>query len=229
MATGARGGPRPMRTPKSGHGCPKQCRAEAMSGTARSRRRFLAEVGSGLGVGWLSSQWPAIAAAHAHAAAAVGAAAAQKLGFLTPIEARDVEAVAAQIVPTDDTPGAREAGALFFIDRSLSTWASAAAEPFRSGLRDFRERFTAEHPNLDYADASAEVQISFLADVDQTDFFKKVRFLTLLGLFASPRHGGNREGIGWTLIGFDDRHAFTPPFGYYDRDYPGFTIPDSQT
>ena len=27
---------------------------------------------------------------------------------------------------------------------------------------------------------------------------------------------------GWKLIGFEDRHAFQPPFGYYDRDYPGF-------
>jgi gluconate 2-dehydrogenase gamma chain len=200
-----------------------------MTDTTCGRRRFLAEVGSSLGVGWLTAQWPAIAAAHAHAAATAGAGAAPKLGFLTPDEARNVEAMAAQIVPTDDTPGAREAGALYFIDRSLSTWASAAAEPFRSGLRDFRARFTAERPSLDFADAGSDVQISFLAGVDQTDFFKKVRFLTLLGLFASPRHGGNREGIGWTLIGFDDSHAFTPPFGHYDRDYPGFTVPDKPT
>jgi gluconate 2-dehydrogenase gamma chain len=197
-----------------------------MSDTAFSRRRFLAEVGGSLGAGWLTAQWPAIAAAHAHAAAAAGAGAASILGFLTPDEARDVEALAAQIVPTDDTPGAREAGALYFIDRSLSTWASAAGEPFRSGLRDFRARFAGEHPGLDYAGAGSDVQISFLAGVDQTDFFKKVRFLTLLGLFASPRHGGNREGMGWALIGFDDSHAFTPPFGHYDRDYPGFALPD---
>jgi hypothetical protein len=28
--------------------------------------------------------------------------------------------------------------------------------------------------------------------------------------------------MGWKLIGFEDRHVFEPPFGYYDRDYPGF-------
>ena len=27
---------------------------------------------------------------------------------------------------------------------------------------------------------------------------------------------------GWKLLGFEDLHAFQPPFGYYDRDYPGF-------
>jgi hypothetical protein len=27
---------------------------------------------------------------------------------------------------------------------------------------------------------------------------------------------------GWKLVGFTDMHAFVPPFGHYDRDYPGF-------
>ena len=26
------------------------------------------------------------------------------------------------------------------------------------------------------------------------------------------------------LIGRDREHAFQPPFGYYDKDYPGFQI-----
>jgi len=29
-------------------------------------------------------------------------------------------------------------------------------------------------------------------------------------------------GAGWKLMGFQDQHAFTPPFGYYDREYTGF-------
>ena len=52
--------------------------------------------------------------------------------------------------------------------------------------------------------------------------------MTLIGLFALPQYGGNRNGIGWRLIGFDDQHAFSPPFGYYDRDYPGFKLPDAK-
>jgi hypothetical protein len=30
--------------------------------------------------------------------------------------------------------------------------------------------------------------------------------------------------VGWKLIGFEDRHFFQPPFGFYDRGYPGFVI-----
>jgi len=48
--------------------------------------------------------------------------------------------------------------------------------------------------------------------------------ITLLGMFSAPMYGGNHESAGWQLIGFEDRHAFEPPFGYYDRDYPGFIV-----
>lgn len=193
---------------------------------SRSRRRFLTDMGGSLGAGWVAVHWPAIAAAHAHAATSAGGPVSSTLDFLSEDDARDVDAIAAQIIPTDDTPGARESGAVFFIDRSLNTWASAAAAPFRSGLAQFQARFGAAHPATPFATAPADVQFAFLTQVEQSEFFRQVRFLTLLGLFASPRYGGNRGGIGWQLIGFDDSHAFSPPFGHYDRDYPGFALPD---
>jgi gluconate 2-dehydrogenase gamma chain len=43
-----------------------------------------------------------------------------------------------------------------------------------------------------------------------------------MGFLADPARGGNRGKVGWKLIGFDDSGAFAPPFGYYDRDYPGW-------
>jgi hypothetical protein len=191
----------------------------------RTRRQFLADAGSGLGAAWISAHWPAIASAHAHAAASAAAPSSSVLEFLTPDEARQVDAITAQIVPTDDTPGAREAGALYFIDRSLHTWAEASAGSFRHGLRDFRTRFSAAHPSVEFADADGETQIEFLSQEDSTPFFGTVRFLTLLGMFANPSYGGNRGGAGWRLIGFEDTHGFSPPFGYYDRGYAGFVVP----
>jgi hypothetical protein len=65
-------------------------------------------------------------------------------------------------------------------------------------------------------------QIAYLKTVDRTAFFETMRTLTLLGMFSSPKYGGNFGGAGWKLMGFEDRHAFTPPFGYYDREYTGF-------
>ena len=46
-----------------------------------------------------------------------------------------------------------------------------------------------------------------------------VRYLTLAGMFSLPEHGGNRDQIGWRLLGFENRHAWQPPFGFYDADY----------
>ena len=192
-----------------------------------SRRQFLAAAGGTLGAAWIAAQWPAIAAAHTHAAAAAAAPGPAPLEFLTPEEARELDAIVAQIVPSDDTPGAREAGAVHFIDRSLHTWAGGAAEPFRAGLRGFRAGFAPAEGPSDFAAAGTEAQIAYLAAVEATPFFGLVRTLTLVGMFVLPSYGGNRDGIGWRLIGFDDTHGYAPPFGYYDQGYPGFVAPES--
>jgi gluconate 2-dehydrogenase gamma chain len=46
-----------------------------------------------------------------------------------------------------------------------------------------------------------------------------VHFLTVAGMFALPGYGGNRDKLGWALLGFEDHHAWQPPFGYYDAAY----------
>jgi gluconate 2-dehydrogenase gamma chain len=195
---------------------------EMKEDAARTRREFLSGAGSALGVTWIAAQWPAIAAAHAHAAAVVADGGSIALAFFTPADARDVDAIAAQIIPTDDAPGAREAGALYFIDRSLYTWLAPQGEIFRGGLREFQEKFAAAHSGVAFAAAGDATQLAYLSSNDQSEFFQSVRALTLIGLFALPQYGGNRDGMGWRLIGFEDQHVFAPPFGYYDRDYPGF-------
>ena len=40
----------------------------------------------------------------------------------------------------------------------------------------------------------------------------------LTGVFAVSEYGGNAGKVGWKLIGFEDRYAWQPPFGYYDSD-----------
>jgi gluconate 2-dehydrogenase gamma chain len=186
-----------------------------------TRRDFLRGAGEILAVTWVAGNWPAIAAAQAHAASAASSGRAA-LVFLSAADAADVESIAAQIVPSDDTPGAREAGALYFIDRSMRTWLAGRAGDFRAGLRDFQTRFAAAHSGTAFASADDTTQRAFLTANEASEFFNSVRMLTLVGLFALPKYGGNRDAIGWRLIGFEDQHVFAPPFGYYDRDYPGF-------
>jgi hypothetical protein len=193
-----------------------------------SRRSFLLSTGGLLTTAWIGTQWAAISAAAHHAdgmAAADAAAAPAWTGFqfLSPAEAKDVDAIAGQIVPSGTTPGAREAHAVYFIDRALSTFFAGWSADFRSGLGDFQAKFHAADPAAaSFAAASSETQIAFLKKVDRTPFFESTRMLTILGMFSSPKYGGNYQGSGWTMMGFEDRHAFAPPFGYYDAKYTGF-------
>jgi gluconate 2-dehydrogenase gamma chain len=193
-----------------------------------SRRSFLLSTGALFTTAWLGTQWAAITAAAHHAedmAAADLAAAPTWKGFqfLSESESKDVDAIAGQIVPSGRTPGAREAHAVYFIDRAMSTFFAAWSAEFRAGLAEFQAKFHALHPDVSsFAAAGSETQIAFLKSVDRTPFFETARLLTVLGMFSSPKYGGNTAGIGWKMMGFEDRHAFTPPFGYYDANYPGF-------
>ena len=48
----------------------------------------------------------------------------------------------------------------------------------------------------------------------------------VLGLITNPEYGGNRDKLGWALIGFEDTYRYEPPFGYYDRNEHGSTSGD---
>lgn len=194
-----------------------------MTGQEDSRRGFLASAGAALTGAWLASNWPAVASAAEHARHAASANGSVGLRFLSVSDALDVEAITAQILPSGATPGAREAHAAYFIDHALGTFFSDRAPAFRSGLAQFQHAFRAAHskPAM-FAEASAPEQIAFLESVDQTPFFTSMRKLTLLGTLSASQYGGNFGGVGWKLMGFEDRHAFAAPFGYYDRDYAGF-------
>jgi hypothetical protein len=192
-----------------------------------SRRSFLLSSGGWLSGAWIASQWPAIAAAAHHAESMPADVPAARFELLTATDAADVDAVCAQIVPSGATPGAREAHAVYFIDKSLSTYFASMAPDYRKGLAEFQARFRASHSSQGFAAADAPTQEAFLKTVDRTPFFESTRFLTVLGMFSSPKYGGNYQGSGWKLLGFVDQHAFAPPFGYYDAQYQGF-VPYSQ-
>ena len=190
-----------------------------------SRRLLLQALAATLGAAALPSSWADIVppAHEAHAAAQSGGE--PKRAFLSAAEAADVEAVAAQIIPTDDTPGAREAGVVLFIDRALATFFSQLASDYRTHLAEFQAACRAQHPGAaSFASLTNDQQLEFLKTVDRTPFFDTTRLLTLLGMFSMPSYGGNSGGVGWKLIGFEVQHVFQPPFGYYDRDYPGFGV-----
>ena len=178
---------------------------------------------------WMALHWPGLAAA-AHHAEAAGPVASAELKFLTAAEAPEVEAVAAQIIPSGATPGAREARVVHFIDYALLNVFPDQAPSFRTLLAQFQSAFEATHASGGgFASASAADQLEFMKSIDTTPFFAQMRFLTILGFLTSPKYGGNAEGLGWKAIGFADQHVFEPPFGYYDKGYTGFVPYDTKS
>ena len=185
-----------------------------------SRRSVLAGAVSGLSSIWLATHWPGILAAKEHADTLAKQGHPATFAFFLRDQAIEVESVAAQIIPTDDTPGAREAGTIYFIDRILTTFEQNKQAIYAEGLKELRAKTNELFPNADkFSTLNSDQQVQVLTAIEKSAFFAQVRLHTIVGFFANPEYGGNQDKIGWNLIGFEDRFDWQPPFGHYDREY----------
>ena len=182
-----------------------------------SRRSFLKGSATGLGGAWIAANWPSILEAEEYARAAAETEQQVSFAFFTPEQVAEVDAMTAQIIPTDHTPGAREARVVAFIDRALTTFEQGRQGDYTRGLHDLALRANRAFPSVSkFSDLTYDQQIQVLTAMEDTPFFNLVRTHTITGFFASPVHGGNHDKIGWELIGYDDSLDHQPPFGYYD-------------
>ncbi len=181
------------------------------------RRDFLARSGGAVSGSWISMSLPAMLASSlvSKAAKAQGKA----FRVLTESEAKEFEAIAARIIPSGETPGAVEAGVIHFIDTVLADDPSASMELMRAGLRELQAEMGDSYGIYSFAALDDGQQIQVLQGIEDTAFFQTIRLLTIGGMFANPSYGGNRDRIGWNLVGFEGPQASQPPFGYYDADY----------
>jgi len=140
------------------------------------------------------------------------------LRFLTEDEARVLTAAVARIFPSDESgPGATEAGVAIFIDRQLAgPWGRDAHRythgPFNEnappefgyqGKATPRELYRAGLKQLAGFDQLApEEQDKKLEQIEKTAFFTLLHKNTIEGMFCDPIHGGNRNMVGWQLVGF---------------------------
>ena len=142
----------------------------------------------------------------------------RQLRFFTRTEARDVEAIAERIIPSDDGPGAKEAGVLYFIDDGLATYAKDMRQPVRTGIAELAGKVASRYPGTTrFAALTAAQRDALLRDEEKTPFFGIMRYASIAGMLALPSYGGNRNYVGWKAIGLDMAAEYSPPFGYYDR------------
>jgi gluconate 2-dehydrogenase gamma chain len=167
-----------------------------------------------------------------HVAAAVGAAAALPSGVLTPAaagaaevapvgaapqtlsaaEAGVLEAIVARLIPSDDSgPGAKEARAADYIDRSLAGALAGSRKAYAAGLAAL-EAYAQSSKGAAFAALSPADQDALLSAMQKNAipgftpnsavFFDLVRNHTIQGTFCDPAYGGNADFVGWDLIGY---------------------------
>src|ERR1700749_1763772 len=187
------------------------------------RRNFLLRFGGLAGAALLQAQWPAVVAAAQHAHDAMKSSQAQKFQVLTAEQAKEVDAISARIIPTEEQRGVREAGVFYFIDIALHTFASEQKPVYEKGIAEVN-KLTGQHfPGVArFSDATPEQQDQILMELAarqkvaekrfgrppdaQPDFFQIITYHTAFGYLVDPEAGGNRNYVGWKAIGRDPAH-----------------------
>ncbi len=180
-----------------------------------SRRFFLKQTAGAAGAAWLRVVLPGLAAISQAACTAKE----EKAPFtiLSDAEAAEFEAIAARIIPTTDTPGAREAGVIYFLDQSFGSFNAPMLPMLQGGLQQLQAGID---DGRRFSELSDGEQDSLLEENQATPFFQIIRMMTFAGFFGLSEYGGNKDGVGWALLGMDaNTHAYSSPFGYYDAEY----------
>jgi gluconate 2-dehydrogenase gamma chain len=129
---------------------------------------------------------------------------------LSPAQREILEAFANRLMPRDEYgPSATEAGAVDYIDRSLSDYLAGEKTLLVAGLEAV-DAFAQQQYKSSLAQLSSRQQDEMLAAMesnavpgfkpDSHTFFLRLRQLTMEGMFGDPSYGGNRAFAGWDLI-----------------------------
>ena len=187
---------------------------QELDAAAVSRRKFVGA--TALGAVWILAG----AACTRTDATPAGAKStiAPTLVHFTPEQAAQVDAITSRIIPTDDTIGAHDAGVVYFIDRTLTTFGKEQVPLFADGLTALGEATAKRHGSAaTFASVTPAQQDALLRDIEKTPFFGAMRFATIAGFLSLPKYGGNKDYVGWKFIGQDVAMEQRSPFGWYDR------------
>lgn len=198
------------------------------------RRRFLKQSGIGLGGILLGSMLPeTLFAAHQHAKKA--AASSEELVVFTAAEAADLTAFAAQVIPGDDSPGAKEANVVYFLDYVLSEYQPDDKPPYHQALLALKQLAVGLYPSTaSFSSLSGHQKTAVMEALEKQSGqfssggpygiptvlppFELLRQAVVTGFLSDPVQGGNKDMMGWKWIGYDGASIHQPPFGYYDAD-----------
>lgn len=135
--------------------------------------------------------------------------------FFTEAEAFVVDAIAEQIIPSDEWPGGRDSGVTNYIDKQLVGPFTRFQEQYRKGIDALvttcKSRFGKKFEELEW-----ETQLKLLEEMEagkmietgwengfDKEFFRMVRDHSMQAYYGSPIHGGNKNKMSYKMIGVD--------------------------
>ena len=128
---------------------------------------------------------------------------------------RCFEALLDTIIPPDDYPGAVDAGVGDYLLRQFAgdlaellptyqRWLSDLDAEARAGWgKSFAELNMAESTSLLERVETGEVATEW--SLEPAPFFRQIVEHCAEGYYSDPDNGGNRDGIGWRMIGYEVR------------------------
>jgi gluconate 2-dehydrogenase gamma chain len=117
-----------------------------------------------------------------------------------------LEAVCEQMLPSDDLPGAKEAGVVQYIERQLAGTLRQYDAAYRSALAELRDAGFLAMPFDDRTRFLEQVEAGKVKGIPAS-FIRMLADHTMQGFFGDPKHGGNRDRIGWKMIGIEKGHS----------------------
>jgi len=185
-----------------------------------SNRRTFLRAAAAAGAAWAAADIVLVEDALAWASQQANAPAEAAMRTLTKAQADVVDTLTSRILPAvDGRPGAHEAGVVYFIDRALSTFNAGQKRLYADGIADVNRRAARKVNRApSFAALTPAQQDEVLREIERTPFFQAARFDTIVGTFALPAWGGNRDYAGWHMLGLEHQMRFEAPFGYYDAE-----------
>ncbi len=132
--------------------------------------------------------------------------------YLTEEEAQIIIAMSSRIIPSDDAPGAVEAGVVYFIDQQLVSYYRRWTLVYREGLKGV-EKASETLFSKPFTDLDPQKMDALLEQIEDESIPTELnpgkmltRFFNLLvdhcmqGFYGDPRHGGNRDWGSYQML-----------------------------
>lgn len=135
--------------------------------------------------------------------------------FFTPEEAGCIIAFCEQIIPKDSSPGATDAGVIYYIDRQLSGVFYYDQETYRNGIRNIQayciKKYGKTFESLVPDEQIKTMKMMESNQLNETEwpqgkpsgFFNLVLSHTMQGFYGSPIHGGNKDYMSFEMLRID--------------------------